>query len=255
MLKIVISPAKKLDLKTGFPQAGYSKPLFIDEASQIIEVMRKKLPSEIKKMMKLSDNLAHLNWERYQNWKKEIDTTARPAIFTFNGNAYNGLSVYSLPKEKLSILNDKLRILSGLYGLLRPFDLIYPYRYPYRMEMGVKLSFDNYKNLYEFWRNKITHQINSELNDGDFLVNLASQEYFKAIDTRQLKVPVYHIVFKEYKNGELKTISLYAKIARGLTRFIVQNDIKTPEELKLFNSNNYAFDAGLSGDYQLVFTR
>jgi len=129
MLKIVISPAKKLDLKSPFPQDNYTKPLFLNEAKKIIEVMRKKTPSEIKNMMKLSDNLAHLNWERYQNWKKEIDTTARPAIFTFNGNAYNGLSVYSLPEEKLSILNDKLRILSGLYGLLRPFDLIYPYRF------------------------------------------------------------------------------------------------------------------------------
>ncbi len=252
MLKIVISPAKKLDLKSSFPGADFTTPLFVNEAEQIIEVMHKKSPVEIKKMMKLSDNLAHLNWQRYQSWKKEIDTNARPAIFTFNGNAYNGLSVHSLPEKKLPKLNEQLRILSGLYGLLRPFDYIYPYR----MEMGAKLSFDNYKNLYEFWRDKITRQLNSELKNNDFLVNLASQEYFKAIDTKKLKAPVYHIVFKEYKNGELKTISLYAKIARGLmTRFIIQNDIKTPDELKLFNINHYAFDADLSGDYKFVFTR
>jgi len=251
-MKIVISPAKKLELKSNFPELEYSQPVFLDEAEQIIEVMRQKSPDEIKALMKLSDNLANLNWERYQNWKKEIDDTARPAIFTFNGNVYDGLSVKSLPEEKLPQLNDKLRILSGLYGLLRPFDLIYPYR----MEMGSKLSFDNYKNLYEFWRDKITDQLNSELQDDDFLVNLASQEYFKAIDTKKLKVPVYEPVFKQYKNGELKTISLYAKIARGLmTRFIIQNDIHTPEELKLFNMDGYAFDAGLSDEYRLVFTR
>ena len=251
-MKIVVSPAKKLDLTSKYPEFDYSQPLFLDEAQQIIEVMRQKSPDEIKSLMKLSDNLANLNWERYQNWKKEIDDTARPAIFTFNGNVYDGLSVHSLPEEKLPQLNDKLRILSGLYGILRPFDLIYPYR----MEMGSKLSFDHYKNLYEFWREKITGRLNTELQEGDFLVNLASQEYFKAIDTKKLKAPVYEPVFKQYKNGELKTVSLYAKIARGLmTRFIIQNDINTPEELKLFDKDGYAFDANLSDEYRLVFTR
>jgi cytoplasmic iron level regulating protein YaaA (DUF328/UPF0246 family) len=148
--------------------------------------------------------------------------------------------------------NDKLRIISGVYGLLRPFDLIYPYR----MEMGTKLAFSSYKNLYDFWRKKITQQLNKEMKGDDFLVNLASQEYFKAIDIKQLNYPVYHIVFKEYKNGELKTISLYAKIARGLmTRFIIQNNINTPEELKLFDREGYAFDAGLSTEREIVFTR
>jgi len=251
-MKIVISPAKKLDLQSGYPACASHTPWFLNEAETIIKVMRRKSPNKIKSIMKLSDNLANLNWERYQTWKKEIDNTARPAIFTFNGNVYDGLSVKSLPAEKLPQLDEKLRIISGLYGLLRPCDLIYPYR----MEMGSKLSFDKYKNLYAFWREKITGQLNKEMKKGDFLVNLASQEYFKAIDTQQLKVPVYNIIFKEYKNGELKTISLYAKIARGLmTRFIILNNINTPEELKLFDWKDYAYDAYLSDENQFVFTR
>ncbi len=251
-MKIVISPAKRLNEKPDFPAMDYTKPLFIDEAEQIIQVMRQKSPEEIKALMKLSGNLAHLNWQRYKDWKKEIDNKALPAIFMFNGNVYNGLDVKSLSVEQLPELNDKLRIISGVYGLLRPFDLIYPYR----MEMGTKLAFSSYKNLYDFWRKKITQQLNKEMKGDDFLVNLASQEYFKAIDIKQLNYPVYHIVFKEYKNGELKTISLYAKIARGLmTRFIIQNNINTPEELKLFDREGYAFDAGLSTEREIVFTR
>ncbi len=251
-MKIVISPAKKLDLKSETPELSYTKPLFLDEAETVIKVMRQKNPDEIKKLMNLSDNLANLNWERYQTWQKNIDETARPAIFTFNGNVYNGLDIKSLPIDKLEQLNDKLRILSGLYGLLRPFDLIYPYR----MEMGTKLAFDTYKNLYDFWRNKVTETLNKEIPEGDFLVNLASQEYFKVIDKKTFKHPIYEPVFKDYKNGELKTISLYAKIARGLmTRFIIQNDINTPEELKLFNVDGYRYDANLSSGNKLVFTR
>lgn len=251
-MKIVISPAKKLELKKPVPPLNYTKPLFLDEAEKVVKIMRQKSPAEIKQMMKLSDSLANLNWERYHVWQKAITDEARPAIFTFNGNVYNALDVNNLPKEKLPQLNDKLRILSGLYGILRPFDLIYPYR----MEMGTKLSFDNHKNLYDFWRNKVTEELNQEMKEGDFLVNLASQEYFKVIDTKQLKFPVYHIDFKEFKDDKYKTIGIYAKMARGLmTRFIVQNDIKTVDELKLFDREGYAFDANLSTENRLVFTR
>ncbi len=251
-MKIVISPAKKLDLSSQIPDLKYSKPLFLEDAEKIINVMRQKNPDEIKKLMKLSDNLANLNWERYQAWKKETVQDARPAIFTFNGNVYDGLDVKSLPEEKLQMLNEKLRILSGLYGVLRPFDLIYPYR----MEMGSKLAFDQYKNLYDFWRDKVTDFLNKEIPEGDFLVNLASQEYFKVIDKKTFKHPVYEPVFKDYKNGSLKTISLYAKIARGLmTRFIIQNNINTPDELKLFDMDGYRYDDNLSTEYRLVFTR
>ena len=251
-MKIVLSPAKKLDLKSGYPEMTYTEPVFLDEAEKLIKVMRQKTPDEIKQLMKLSDNLANLNWERYQNWRKDIDQIARPAIFTFNGNVFDGLDVKNLSEAKLPELNKKVRILSGLYGILRPFDMIYPYR----LEMGTKLRFDKYKNLYDYWRQKVTTYLNNEMPEGEVLVNLASQEYFKVIDQKQFKHPVYDIVFKDYKNGELKTISLYAKIARGLmTRFIIQNNINTPDELKLFDTNGYRYDENLSSEFRLVFTR
>ncbi len=251
-MKIILSPAKKLDLKSQYPELSYTKPVFLEEAEEVIGVMRQKNPDEIKQLMKLSDNLANLNWERYQAWQKKLDETARPAIFTFNGNVFDGLDVRNLPTDKLPELNKKVRILSGLYGVLRPFDLIYPYR----MEMGTKLAFDKYKNLYEFWRLKVTGYLNNEMPEGDFLVNLASQEYFKVVDKKYFKHPIYDIVFKDYKNGELKTISLYAKIARGLmTRFIIQNSINAPDELKLFDTVGYRYDDNLSSEYRLVFTR
>jgi len=251
-MKIVISPAKKLALSKAFPNGKYTHPVFLDEAQQVVDVMRAKTPNDIKQLMKLSDNLANLNWERFHAWQKTITQQARPAIFTFNGNVYNSLDSFNLPQNKLPKLNEKLRILSGLYGILRPFDLIYPYR----MEMGTKISINSYKNLYAFWQDKITHQLNDEMHKGELLVNLASQEYFKAIDTNTLHANVIHIDFKEYKNDQLKTISIYAKIARGLmTRFIIQNNINTKEELKLFNQDGYAFDANLSLPNKLVFTR
>ncbi len=251
-MKIVISPAKKLELKKSVPQLSYTKPLFLDEAEKVVEVMREKTPAEIKQMMKLSDNLANLNWARYHAWQKEITDEARPAIFTFNGNVYNSLDIYNLPNEKLPLANETIRILSGIYGVLRPFDMIYAYR----MEMGTKLSFDEYKNLYEFWRSKISKALNDEMYEGELLVNLASQEYFKAIDTKSIKNEIVHIDFKEFKDDTYKTIGIYAKKARGLmTRFIIQNNIETKEELMLFNDDDYAFDANLSTGNRLVFTR
>ncbi len=252
-MKIVLSPAKKLDLKNKYPNYDYEIPVFINEAAELIEVMKHKSPQEIKDLMKLSDNLANLNWERYQNWNKIHTTdTARPAIFTFNGNVYEGLDIKCFNEADLFKANDKIRILSGLYGVLRPFDLIYPYR----LEMGTKLQFNGYKNLYEFWRDKITDFLNKEMKKDEVLVNLASQEYFKAIDKEKLSHPIVDIVFKDYKDGELKTISLYAKIARGLmSRFIIQNNIEKVEDLKLFNWEAYQYDDHLSEENKLVFTR
>ncbi len=251
-MKIIISPAKKLELKKPVPNLKYTNPLFLDEAQQVIDVMRKKSPEEISSLMKLSINLGNLNWERYQNWHKKVDKTARPAIYTFNGNVYNTLNINNIPEDKLSEVNNKLRVLSGLYGLLRPFDLIYPYR----MEMGTKLQFNGYKNLYDFWREKITDALTHEMKEGEILVNLASQEYFKAIDKKHFCNPILDIEFKEYKNGVLKVVSIYAKMARGLmTRFIIQNNIEIKDEIKLFDVDGYRFDANLSDENKYVFTR
>ncbi len=252
-MKIVLSPAKKLDLKSKYPNYDYTVPVFINEAAKLIEVLKKKSPQEIKELMKLSDNLANLNWERYQNWSKFHTTdTARPAIFTFNGNVYQGLDIKSFNEADLFKANDKIRILSGLYGILRPFDLIYPYR----LEMGTKLKFEGYKNLYEFWRDKITQFLKKDLKKGEALINLASQEYFKAIDKDKLDHPIIDVVFKDYKDGELKTISLYAKTARGMmSRFIIQNNIDKVEDLKLFNLGGYQYDENLSDEHKMVFTR
>ncbi len=252
-MKIVLSPAKKLDLKSKYPNYDYTVPVFIEDAAKLIEVLKQKSPEEIKELMKLSDNLANLNWERYQNWSKFHTTdTARPAIFTFNGDVYEGLDIKSFNEADLFKANDKIRILSGLYGILRPFDLIYPYR----LEMGTKLEFDGYKNLYEYWRDKITGYLNKDLKKDEVLVNLASQEYFKAIDRKKLDHPVVDIVFKDYKDGDLKTISLYAKKARGMmSKFIVENNIDNIEDLKLFNMGGYQYDENLSEENKLVFTR
>ncbi len=251
-MKIVLSPAKKLNLNSSYPKLSYTKPVFLDQAQHLIEVLRQKSPDQLKLLMKISDNLAQMNWERYQQWHKEIDPSARPAIFTFNGQVYEQFDALRLPKDKLPELNKRLRILSGLYGILKPFDLIYPYR----LEMGTKLSFNGYKNLYDYWRMSVTKYLNNEMPEGDFLVNLASQEYFKVIDRKIFKHPIYDVIFKDYKNGELKTIAIYAKMARGLmTRFITLNNINTPEELKLFNLDGYRYDANLSAPKKLVFTR
>ncbi len=252
-MKIFLSPAKKLDLKSSFPNYDYSKPYFLNEAKQLIKVMKEKSPDEIKNLMGLSDKLANLNWERYQAWNF-IHTTdfARPAIYTFNGNVYNGLEIQSFNERDVFNANDFIRILSGLYGILKPFDLIYPYR----LEMGTKLQFDEFNNLYDFWKDRITSFVNNEMKEGELLINLASQEYFKAIDRKKLKNKVVDIVFKEFKDGELKVISIYAKIARGLmTKFIIQNKINSKNELKLFNIDRYQYDDNLSDENTLVFTR
>jgi len=252
-MKIVLSPAKKLDLKSSFPNYDYEKPIFVNEAKYLINVMKNKSPDEIKYLMNLSDKLANLNWERYQTWNY-LHTTdfARPSIFTFNGNVYDGLNIKSFNEADIFKANDYIRILSGLYGILKPFDLIYPYR----LEMGVKLKFENYNNLYEFWKNKITDFFNNDIKESEILVNLASQEYFKVIDRNKLNFQVVDIVFKEFKEGELKVISIYAKIARGLmTKFIIQNKINSKNELKLFNIDGYQFDLSLSDDNTFVFTR
>ena len=203
--------------------------------------------------MSISDKLADLNWKRNQDWKTPFTTSnARPAVYTFDGDVYIGLDAYSLPIKKIQALQDNLRILSGLYGILKPLDLIQAYR----LEMGAKLPIGESKNLYEFWKPTITAALNKELKEGELFVNLASNEYFSAIDVKALKVPVITPEFKDYKNGKLKIISFFAKKARGMmVRYIVDTNAQTIDDLKGFNYDGYQLDANLSEGNNLVFTR
>ena len=203
-MKIVISPAKSLDFESELPTKKYSQPQFLEQAEKLNKVLVKKRPSVLSKLMGISNNLAELNWERNQKFSTPFDpSNARPAVYAFNGDVYQGLDAYSIPETKLDQLQDTLRILSGLYGLLRPLDLIQPYR----LEMGTQLKLGRKKNLYEFWKKQLTEELNSELEEDELFVNLASNEYFRAVDEKQLKVPVITPIFKDWKNDKLKVIS------------------------------------------------
>ena len=252
-MKIVISPAKSLNFEKELPTPIHTAPSFLKESKQVHNVLKDKKPAELADLMSISDKLADLNWKRNQDWKTPFTTSnSRPAVYTFDGDVYTGLDAYTIPLEKLEVLQDRLRILSGLYGLLKPLDLMQAYR----LEMGTKLPIGESQNLYQFWKPIITKALNKELKAGELFVNLASNEYFLAIDVKALKVPVITPEFKDYKNGKLKIISFFAKKARGLmVRYIIDTNAETIEDLKGFNYDGYQFDATLSKENQLVFTR
>jgi len=252
-MKIIISPAKSLDCETQIPITQHTEPIFLEKADKLASVLKKKSARQLSKLMSISANLGQLNYERNQNWSLPFTPeNARQAIYTFKGDVFRGFDVDSLPTSKLDQLQDKLRIISGQYGLLKPLDLMQPYR----LEMGTRLKVGRKNNLYQYWDTSITEALNEELQDGELFVNLASNEYFKAIKPKLLKVPVVTCVFKDFKNGEYKTIMTFAKLARGyMTRYIIDNDVNTLEGLKGFDREGYAFDANLSTDTELVFTR
>ena len=252
-MKIVISPAKSLNFERELPTAIFSEPLFLKQATTIQRTLKKKKPKNLAELMDISEKLAELNWQRNQDWQTPFtQENARPAIYTFDGDVYIGLDAFTLPVDKLDDLQDKLRILSGLYGLLKPLDLMQAYR----LEMGTSLPVGKNKNLYEFWKSTITKALNSELEKGELFINLASNEYFSAVDTKALKVPVITPEFKDYKDGKLKMISFFAKKARGMmVRYILDTNAQTIEDLKGFNYEGYGFDANLSKGTTLVFTR
>jgi cytoplasmic iron level regulating protein YaaA (DUF328/UPF0246 family) len=252
-MKIVISPAKSLNFEKEVPTALATEPQFLKQSATIQRTLKKKKPKALSSLMDISDKLAELNWQRNQDWTIPFTKeNARQAVYAFDGDVYQGLDVYTLPTDKLDDLQDKLRILSGLYGLLRPLDLMQAYR----LEMGTSLPIGKNKNLYEFWRKTITKELNSELKKGDLFINLASNEYFSAVDVKALKVPVITPEFKEYKDGKLKMISFFAKKARGMmVRYIIDTNAKTIDDLKGFNYEGYGFDANLSKETTLVFTR
>lgn len=253
-MKIVISPAKSLDYKSKLPTTRGTQPAFLDTTEKINSKLARMSRNKIGELMDISKTLAELNYERYRQFQPEhTKENSRPAIYAFAGDVYVGLDAYTIPTNKLDQLQDSLRILSGFYGILRPLDLIQPYR----LEMGTSIGIDRKKTLYEVWRKRITDSLNKELKQDEYFINLASNEYFKAIDTGKLKVPVITPVFKDFKNGELKIISFFAKKARGsMVRYIIDQDVKTIEDLKGFDYEGYAFAENESaGSNELVFTR
>ena len=252
-MKLVISPAKSLNYESELPTGFSSQNCFLNAASSLINLLKKKSTKELSDLMNISSKISAINYERNQQWQLPFNSNnARQAIYAFSGDVYQGLDSYSIPKNKIDMLQDTVRIISGLYGILKPMDLIQPYR----LEMGTKFQINKSKNLYEFWRSKVTSFLNDEMKQDEILVNLASQEYFKAIDIKVLKAKLIHIDFKEFKNGNYKTIAIFSKRARGLmTRFIVENNAQTVEDIKVFNLNRYRYDKNLSSENRLVFTR
>lgn len=252
-MKIIISPAKSLDFESKVPTSLHTQPRFLEQSQKLNKKLKTLSKKKLSSLMSISDDLARLNYERNQEWETPFTpNNAKQAIYAFTGAVFQGLDVNSLPEEKIPLLQDRLRILSGLYGLLKPLDLIQPYR----LEMGTKLKVGRRDNLYKFWDEDLANSLNEELEDNELLINLASAEYFKALPKKSLKVPMITPIFKDFKNGQYKTIMTYAKIARGLmVRYIIDNNVKTIEELKGFNIEGYGFSDELSSGNELVFTR
>lgn len=252
---IVISPAKKLDFTTPAPSNSFTLPDHLDRAGELVEIMRQKDSFEIADLMKLSMKLADLNMGRFQQWYTPFTPdNAKQAIFAFSGDVYQGLDASSLSSAAITFMQKHLRILSGLYGVLRPLDLMQPYR----LEMGTKLATDHGRNLYDFWGDTITNSVNHALAEqGDtVLINLASSEYFSAIKTDNIKGRTVTPIFKELRRGTYRIVSFNAKKARGyMSRFIIENGLTDPEELKAFNAANYSFNPELSSTSEFIFTR
>ncbi|PTX42132.1 hypothetical protein C8P64_2548 [Christiangramia gaetbulicola] len=238
-MKIVVSPAKTLDYESKLPTTRGTQPEFLETAAKLNRKLARQSKKEISELMSISDKLADLNYSRYQEFEEDHDKkNSRPAMYAFNGDVYTGLDAYTIPTDKIDKVQDTLRILSGMYGILRPLDLIQPYR----LEMGTSIGIERKDNLYEVWKKKVTEYLNNELADDELFLNLASNEYFKAVDTKKLKVPVIAPVFKDFKNGKLKIISFFAKKARGsMVRYIIDKDCKTLDDVKGFDYDGYRF--------------
>lgn len=248
---ILISPAKTLN-SNAKDLANSTEPEFKKEIKELVGIMKRKSKSSIQKLMGISDDLATLNKERYGNFEDHFTVeNSKPALFTFNGDVYRKMDVENYAEDQLEFAQEHLRILSGLYGLLKPLDLIQPYR----LEMGVKLKNRKAKDLYGYWQTKITSAIDAASTDG-VVINLASQEYFKVVNLKKLKAKVIHITFKEYREGTYKIIGIFAKQARGImANYILKNKIDDPERLKLFNEDSYEYDEKLSTPEEWVFIR
>jgi cytoplasmic iron level regulating protein YaaA (DUF328/UPF0246 family) len=250
---IVLSPAKSLDLETPPTTKLYTEPSFLDHSEQLINRLRELSPTELGELMDLSDNLSALNVARYATWSKDT-REARQAVMTFNGDVYDGLDARTLAPKQLDYAQSRIRILSGLYGMLRPLDLIHPHR----LEMGTRLSTPRGKNLYDFWGDTIAQALNRTASEqgAETLVNLASEEYFKSVKPKALAVPVIAPQFEDWKNGKYKIISFYAKRARGLmARYAALKGITDPQKLKKFNLDGYSYVPDASTDKTWLFRR
>ena len=250
---ILISPAKRLNLKDTIQSNIKTKPIFIDDAEKIVKQLRTKTSRQIGQLMGISENLANLNLQRFAEWSKNKNES-RQAIFTFDGDVYSGLDAYTLNKSELKTAQKYLRILSGLYGILRPLDQLQPYR----LEMGTKLKVEKHENLYSFWSSDITRRINAEIvkTNSQSVVNLASNEYSKVINRKTISKKIIDVSFKNKKNGKYKVISFNAKKARGMmARFIIKNQILDIGGIKKFNDNGYFFSATDSSPDELIFLK
>ncbi len=252
---IVVSPAKTLDYESPLPTERHTQPELIKYSAELINVCRTLTPADISELMKVSDKIAGLNAARFEEWSETFTTeNSRQAIFAFKGDVYTGLEAETLSESDLEFAQNHLRMLSGLYGLLKPLDLMQPYR----LEMGTKLANDRGANLYQFWGNIITDKLNDAIDaQGDnVLINLASNEYFKAVKPKALDAQIITPVFKDCKNGQYKVISFYAKKARGMmARYIIENRIESVKQLEEFDTAGYYFCAAESTATELVFKR
>jgi len=250
----LLSPAKSLDYESEAPSVRATMPRFLSHSAELAGILKKMTPSQLESLMGISDKLAKLNAERFDDWREDYSKPeARQAILAFTGDVYQGLAVDQWGKEDFSEAQKSIRILSGLYGILRPLDLMLPYR----LEMGTKLSNERGSNLYHFWGSLLTDSLNKELKGSDdAVINLASNEYFSSVQAKDLKSPVITPVFKDWKNGQYKIISFYAKKARGMmASWAVRKRISSPAGLKRFKEGGYTFDKSLSDDSNWVFTR
>ncbi|NYT85432.1 peroxide stress protein YaaA [Pollutimonas harenae] len=257
---LLLSPAKKLDYDSPVRSTLHTQPLFVEQSTELIKVLKKKSATDIAGLMKLSDTLAKLNVERYAAWKPVFNqTNSRQAVLAFNGDVYEGLDASSLSDVQLKWAQDHLALLSGLYGVLRPLDLMQPYR----LEMGTRLETKKGKNLYDFWGGSIAQYLNQRLAEQSagkkkeaIVLNLASEEYFKSVDRAVLQARVVQCVFQDYKNDAWKVISFHAKRARGLmARYAIEHKINTVEKLQGFSAEGYAYTAAESSADKLVFRR
>ena len=252
---IVLSPAKTLDYSVD-PKSNHTAPQFLSQSSKLIKTLKDKEPKDIASLMGLSDKLATLNFDRYQSWKavKSVSSDAKPSMLVFKGDVYQGLGAEDFNAKHIKFAQKHLRILSGLYGILRPMDVIKPYR----LEMGTKLQTSKGKNLYEFWGNSVQENVISDLvsQKSDLLINLASKEYFSVLGKMPDYINVVSPVFKDFKNGNHKIISFYAKRARGLmAKWIIENNIRDFEKLSKFNLDGYYFSKKDSSAAEPVFLR